>query len=154
MGDFLNKKQRSILMSKIKSKNTKPELEMSKLLDEAGIPHVRNVKGLPGTPDFVSGKVVVLVNGSFWHGKGFGEWKGKLKPFWLEKISRNMRRDRRVARKLRGMGFKVLNFWEEDVWKRPEQCIRRVSQAIAPCPCSGSQIPRSCSTPYWRPGSA
>jgi DNA mismatch endonuclease (patch repair protein) len=111
MADFLSVAQRSLRMSRIRSKDTKPELSMARILNEAKLPYVRHAK-LPGTPDFlVGGRVVVHVDGIFWHGKNFAKIERTLKPFWKNKISNNMRRDSRVDRRLRRMGFSVLRIW-------------------------------------------
>ena len=132
MADFLTKEQRSLLMSKIRSKGTKPELEMARLLDEAGIAYEKHRKDLPGTPDFVVSRVAVFTDGSFWHGRHFDRWKSKLKPFWLAKITNNRKRDKRVNRKLRVAGYRIVRLWEEDVWKKPEKCVRRVRASVSP----------------------
>ena len=133
MPDFLTKKQRSELMSRIRSKNTKPELEMARLLDEGGIKYERHKGGLPGKPDFFfpSSRLALFVNGTFWHGKDFEKWKGKLKPYWLAKISGNIRRDKRTDAKLRRMGHSVMHVWENDVWKMGEKCMGRIRKRIS-----------------------
>jgi DNA mismatch endonuclease (patch repair protein) len=132
MPDFLTKKQRSVLMSKIRSKDTKPELEMARLLSAAGIGFERHVKGLPGTPDFVINgrRLAVFVSGTFWHGRNFEEWSYKLKPYWLDKISGNIRRDKRVDARLRRLGYGIIHVWEDDVFKRKEKCVSRVLRKI------------------------
>lgn len=131
--DFLTVKERSKLMSKIKSENTKPEIKMASLLDSNGIKYERYVKGLPGKPDFlVKGRrLVVFVDGSFWHGRKFKKWCHKLKPFWYQKISRNMIRDKRTNRKLRNMGFSVVHIWEEDVGLKGMSKISRKLRLLA-----------------------
>lgn len=129
MPDFLSKEARSALMSKIRSKDTKPELRMAELLEAEGL-RFQRYADLPGKPDFVLGKVVVFVDGTFWHGRNFARWSSKLKPFWYNKITNNMRRDRRVDRKLRRMGFKIVHLWEDDVWKRHSVCLRKVKRSV------------------------
>ena len=129
MADFLSVAQRSLLMSKIRSKDTKPELSMARILDEARLPYVRHAN-LPGTPDFlVDGRVIVHTDGDFWHGKHFSKISSTLKPFWRNKIANNMRRDAQVDRRLRRMGFSVLRIWESDL-RNEGKCLRRIARAL------------------------
>lgn len=128
MADFLTPSERSKLMSKIRGRDTGPELKMAAALDTAGISYERYAD-LPGTPDFVIGSIVLMVDGDFWHGKNFWPRRSKLKPFWFDKIANNIRRDRRVRRKLRSMGYTILNIWESDL-KDIGRCIGRVQRAI------------------------
>jgi len=128
MPDFLTPAERSRRMSLIRSKDTKPEKAMAKILSSARIRYKRNVRDLPGTPDFViPGKnLVVFVEGKFWHGQGVDQMS--LRPFWRNHASNNMKRDKRVERKLRRMGWSVYRFWEKDVSKRPEWCLKRIKR--------------------------
>jgi DNA mismatch endonuclease (patch repair protein) len=126
MADFLSKEERSKLMSKIRSRDTKIELHMAKLLDQHGIPYERCRADLPGKPDFVIGKLVVFMDGDFWHGRHFEKWSHKLKPFWLNKIANNKRRDRRVDSRLRRLGYRIMHVWETDIWKHGERCLKRI----------------------------
>lgn len=139
MKDFLTKKQRSHRMSLIKSKDTKPELFMSKALDFAGIAHERHVPGIFGKPDIIlpGRRIAVFVDGKFFHGKHFSEWQHKLKPFWREKIARNIRRDKKVNRVLRKDGWSVLRVWEDDVLKKKEKCLAKIARAMAKTPSPG-----------------
>lgn len=114
-------------MSLIRSKNTKPETEMAKMLDEAGVRYVRYAK-LPGSPDFLLDNFVVLfVDGDFWHGRNFDNISPRLAPFWKKKLINNIRRDARVDRRLRRMGFSVIRIWETKLRKKPERCLRRIA---------------------------
>ena len=129
--DFLTPAERSKRMSLIRGKGTKPEKEMGKILSLARIKYRPNFKGLPGTPDFVipSSKLVVFVDGEFWHGKNIE--KLVLSPFWRNKISNNVKRDKRVTKALRKMGWSVFRFWEKDVAKRPDWCLKRIKSKVA-----------------------
>lgn len=137
--DFLTVEERSLLMSKIRGKDTKPELMMAKLLREAKIRYRRHVK-LPGTPDFRImtpsrglTKFLVFVDGEFWHGKDWPKLKKKLahKPYWVKKITKNRERDRRVDKELSDRGYIVLRFWESAVKKEPERVIAEIREAIS-----------------------
>lgn len=100
-------------MSRIRSKNTGPERAMARLLRRAGI-RFRRYQKLPGTPDFriVGAKVVLFVDGIFWHGRDGWE---KLKPFWSAKIQRNVQRDGEVNKTLAERGWKVIRVWEDEL---------------------------------------
>jgi DNA mismatch endonuclease Vsr len=131
MPDFLTKKQRSERMALIKSKNTKPELKMASILRKAKIRFRRHRKKIMGNPDFhiVGTKVLLFVDGKFWHGKNFENWGHKLKPFWREKIIRNMARDKDVKKTLQGDGWKVVRVWEDEVCNA-EKCLTKLESAI------------------------
>lgn len=112
-------------MSRIRSKDTKPEMVMAGILDSAGITYVRHPKMI-GTPDFlIDGCVVVQVDGEFWHGRHFKKIECKLNSFWKDKLLKNMRRDARVDRGLRRKGLSVIRIWENDL-KRPDRCLARI----------------------------
>jgi DNA mismatch endonuclease (patch repair protein) len=122
-------------MSKIKGKNTKPELAFRKALTASGIRYRVNYKKLPGNPD-ISNKTrrfVVFIDGEFWHGYNWKEKKQRIKAnreFWIPKIERNMQRDRENNQKLERMGFKVFRFWEHEIKKDLERCLAQVMEHI------------------------
>ena len=128
---FYTSKQRSQMMSKIRSKNTKPELIFRKALWSEGVKYRINYKGLPGKPD-ISNKAqmfVVFIDGEFWHGYNWEEKKLKIKSnrgFWIPKIERNMQRDHQTNVKLEKMGYKVFRFWEFEVNKELRDCVDQV----------------------------
>lgn len=132
MVDNLTIEQRSFTMSRIRSKDTTPELTIRKLAHARGLRFRKHCKGLPGCPDlvFASAKVVVLVNGDFWHGWQFPRWKEKLAPYWKQKIERNRQRDQRNSRWLRQNGWLVIRIWEHDVKKNAEACVDKIEQAV------------------------
>jgi DNA mismatch endonuclease (patch repair protein) len=117
MTDIFTKEQRSYIMSRIKSKNTRPELIVRKYLYNHGIRYRLHTKLLPGSPDIMLKKygVVIFVNGCFWHGhdncsiyrapKTNSEW-------WKNKIGRNIKRDKEKRIQLRNMGWHVITVWE------------------------------------------
>jgi len=83
---------------------------------------------LPGKPDivFVSARVVVFLDGDFWHGYRFGLWEDTLSAFWRKKIGETRRRDQRNFAKLRRMGWRVVRIWEHSVEKDLEGVIERI----------------------------
>ena len=128
---FYTSKQRGEMMSKIKGKNTKPELMFRKALWKQGIKYRTGYKGLPGKPD-VSNKTlkfVVFIDGEFWHGHNWEAKKLKIKSnrnFWIPKIERNMQRDRQNDLKLTEMGFEVFRFWQHQVQNDLSGCVNMV----------------------------
>lgn len=112
--------ERSRTMRAVKARDTTPELLVAKLLRAAGVRPRRDVRTLPGRPDFVmkdrDGEPLALfVHGCWWHGHGCA--RGARVPksnraYWLAKVARNRRRDRRVARELRALGYSVWTLWE------------------------------------------
>lgn len=117
MTDIFSTEKRSDVMSKIKSKNTKPEKVVRSLLFSLGYRFRLHVKDLPGKPDIVlpKYKTVVLVNGCFWHGHENCKDAGIPKTnsnFWYDKISKNKERDKRVLNELKQARWKVLVIWE------------------------------------------
>jgi len=108
-------------MSRIRSKDTKPEITVRKLLHSMGYRFRLHRKDLPGRPDIVLPKYkkVILVHGCFWHGH---HCKLASKPksnagYWSEKILKNRERDARNLEALRAAGWDVLELWECDVRK-------------------------------------
>jgi DNA mismatch endonuclease (patch repair protein) len=132
VADIMSKEKRSALMSRIRGKNTKPERVIARGLRASGKWPIRHERRLPGRPDFVfwKARVVVFVDGDFWHGWRFPTWKAKLQPFWREKIETNRQRDQRNFRKLRRDGWKVIRIWEHEIKRDPDQCVTRIVEAI------------------------
>lgn len=120
--DVHTKEIRSYNMSRIRSKNTKPEEIVRKYLFSKGLRYRKNVKNLPGTPDIVLPryKTVVFVNGCFWHGhqgcKYFVMPKSNTE-FWKSKILNNISHDKIVQKKLIELGWNVLVVWECELKK-------------------------------------
>ncbi|MBU6370760.1 MAG: very short patch repair endonuclease [Patescibacteria group bacterium] len=132
MTDFLSKKKRSELMAKIKSRNTKLEIDFNKLLSSKVYPlgfRYRKHYKLFGKPDiaFVKQKIAVFVDSEFWHGYQFEKNKEALKTkFWLNKIKGNIARDKEVNKILKKKGWKVLRFWEKKIQKKFDQIISEI----------------------------
>lgn len=118
MVDVHTKKQRSYNMSKIKSAETKAELKLKKFFRTIGFTY--QPKNVYGKPDFIhrKEKIAVFVDGCFWHRcpKHYEAPKSN-KKFWSEKIRKNMERDKKVNKKLRKDGWRVIRVWEHEVKK-------------------------------------
>ena len=115
--DRISKEHRSWNMSRIKGRDTKPELIVRSMLHRMGYRFRVNVNALPGKPDIVlpKYKTVVFVHGCFWH--RHGRCKQAYTPksrrrFWLRKFAENVARDRRAKRRLRRLGWRPVVVWE------------------------------------------
>lgn len=115
--DTKSKAERSRNMALIKSKNTKPELTVRRLLFSLGYRYRLHDKNLPGKPDIVLKKynTVILVHGCFWHHhkncKHF-RWPKSNEEYWIPKINRNVEKDKINRRLLRKLGWKTIVIWE------------------------------------------
>lgn len=132
---FYTTKERSRIMSKIRGRDTKPEILLRKELYRRGLRYRVNYKKLPGKPDISnkSLRLAIFIDGEFWHGHNWDEKKDSIKSnrgFWIPKIERNMQRDREVNKKLKEMGFTVLRFWEKEVKKNLDECADAVMSAV------------------------
>ncbi len=128
---FYTTPQRSKIMSKIRGKNTKPELAFRKALYAAGYRYRIDYKKLIGKPDIAlkKYKTVIFIDGEYWHGKNWKERKPKVKTnreFWIAKIERNMQRDQEVNQELKKLGYTVFRFWESDIKKNLSDCLQKV----------------------------
>jgi len=127
-GDIMSAETRSKVMSRIKSKNTSPELIVFAGLKKKGVYFAKHVRKLPGQPDIVFRKAMlaVFIDGDFWHGWRFPLWQHKLSEKWRNKIAATRERDRRNFRRLRRMGWKVLRIWEHQIERSPERCVEYI----------------------------
>ena len=116
MTDVLTLEQRKYCMSKIRGKNTKPELLIRKGLFARGFRFRLHCKNLAGKPDLVFPKYksVILINGCFWHGHEclLFKWPSSRKEFWKKKITRNREKDVENLKALKRSKWRVLTIWE------------------------------------------
>lgn len=129
------KEQISKNMSAVKCKDTKPEIALRKALWNVGLRFRVNYKGLPGKPDiiFTRKRIVIFCDGAFWHGKDLDKTASELntnKEFWLAKIAGNMKRDREVNILLSKAGWTVLRFWDTEIKKDLDGCVKKVLQYV------------------------
>ena len=135
MADSLDRAARRRLMSRVRVRDTAPELELRQALWAAGVRGYRlHVKRLPGKPDvaFIGGKLAVFVDGAFWHGHA-DYYHGQSGPFWDAKIQANRERDARVDAQLAELGWEVLRLWDFEVEKDAAGCAARVAAALERC---------------------
>jgi DNA mismatch endonuclease (patch repair protein) len=136
MTDVFTKDKRRQIMQSVRRENTKPEVMFAELLRSVDAQFLQHAQHLPGRPDFhfPDAQTVVFVHGCFWHGHE-GCSKGRTLSrsnyeYWQQRIKRNKRRDRRVARKLREAGFSVYTVWECEIKKRriPTRLVNRIKK--------------------------
>ncbi len=128
---FYTNEKRSQLMSKIRSKNTKPELRFRQALFACGVRYRLHNSKLPGKPDISNHtkRFAIFIDGEFWHGHNWKDKKGKLKTnrgFWIPKIERNIQRDNQNTEMLIGMGYEVFRFWANEVKNDLGICLNKV----------------------------
>ena len=104
-------------MSRIRSRNTKPELRVRKLAHRLGLRFRLHRSDLPGTPDLVFPKynTALFVHGCFWHrhaGCSYSTTPTTRAQYWADKFKKNVERDKKVQRALRAKGWKVEVIWE------------------------------------------
>lgn len=131
--DNLTRDQRLRNMRNVKSTQTKPERLVMRAIRRQHIYFATHVATLPGKPDLVfrRKRVAVFIDSDFWHGHPSRFRLPKTnQEYWQSKIGRNRRRDRRVRRELRLMGWKVIRVWEFDVEHNLDRVVRRILTAI------------------------
>ena len=134
MSDTLSQTQRSYNMSRIRGKNTKPEILVRKGLYARGFRFRLHNKKLPGSPDIVLPKygVAIMVNGCFWHGHKGCRYATRPKTnieFWETKIARNRHRDEVTNAHLEALGWHVITVWECEL--RGESIVTSRLDALA-----------------------
>lgn len=121
MPDRFDSVKRSQIMSRVKVKNTAPEVKLRSILYRRGFRFRLNRKDLPGKPDIVlpKYKAVIFVHGCFWHGHDCkrGQRPKTNEEFWNGKIDCNIKRDEINAIKLKELGWRVLAVWECEIKK-------------------------------------
>ena len=116
MADIVTPEVRSRIMSAVRSRGTRPELAVRRLLHQSGFRYRLHRRDLPGTPDITLPRfgAVVFVHGCFWHGHGCAlfKWPATREEFWERKIHGNINRDAKARVKLLESGWRVLVIWE------------------------------------------
>lgn len=122
MPDVFKPEIRSYVMSRIRKTDTKPEVAVRKFLFNHGFRYRVHYRKLPGIPDIVlpKYKVVIFVNGCFWHaheGCKYNKPPKSNKNYWIPKIERNVERDKKYKKEITKLGWKVLTVWECEIGK-------------------------------------
>ena len=120
MADVFSKNKRSEVMSRIRSKDTSPELLVRRLVHGMGYRYRLHVAGLPGKPDLVFSrfKKIIEVRGCFWHqhnGCADSHMPKSRMDYWGPKLARNVQRDKQNEEELRSMGWEILTLWECEI---------------------------------------
>jgi len=115
--DNLTKEQRKLCMSRIRSKNTEPEIIVRKALSKLGLRYKLHNSKLPGRPDIVisKAKTIIFINGCFWHQHKGCKRQAMPKTnakYWKPKLKRNVEKQKEDIEKLRKDGWKVYVVWE------------------------------------------
>ena len=126
--DVFSPEKRSQVMSRIRSKDTKPEKIIRSILHKLGFRFRINRKDLPGKPDIVLPKyrTVIFVHGCFWHQHEGCKIASKPKSnseYWKTKFTKNIERDKKNQEELKLMGYRVIIIWESEakvIQKSPE----------------------------------
>lgn len=114
--DTFSPTERSRIMAAVKSKDTTPELVVRKIVHALGYRFRLHADELPGSPDLVFPRLgaAIFVHGCFWHMHHCGRCRipATRADYWVAKLERNARRDRRTRRQLRRLGWRTLVVWE------------------------------------------
>ena len=120
--DILSPEERSNRMRRIRSKNTKPELAVRRLVHGMGYRYRLSVQAMPGTPDLVFSRFhkVIFVHGCFWHRHGSRSCRLARLPksrldYWKPKLEANRRRDLKAVAALHKLGWASLTVWECEI---------------------------------------
>jgi DNA mismatch endonuclease (patch repair protein) len=124
------------MMSAIRGKNTDPELRVRRHLHQSGLRYRLHDPRLPGRPDIVLPRyhTAIQVNGCFWHrhdGCEFAYTPSSNRRFWKKKFSENVERDKRSARRLHELGWRLIVVWECEASnsRRLDRIVRRIRSA-------------------------
>jgi DNA mismatch endonuclease (patch repair protein) len=131
--DVHTKQQRSYNMSRIRSKDTKPEVKFRKYVWNKGLRNYRVHRKLPGKPDLYFGKskVAVFIDGCFWHQCPICFKKPKTnKKFWSKKIRENVERDLDTDIFLEKQGINVIRLWEHEIKKEIKECYKKLKKEL------------------------
>lgn len=135
MTDIVSSEHRSWNMSRIKGKDTKPELRLRSMLHRAGYRFRLYASSLPGRPDIAlpRHRTVIFVNGCFWHrhtGCSKAYTPASRTEFWTAKFAGTVERDAKKSEELRKQGWNVLTVWECELQKSPEAVLDRIRASV------------------------
>jgi len=132
--DVHSPEQRSYNMSRIKGKNTKPELLVRKWLWSRGYRYRLHRKDLPGKPDIVfpRQRKAVFVHGCFWHKHDcrYFKWPRTNREFWKKKINENVRRDQKNYQDLIADGWNYFIVWECEIKNKSSVILQQLEEFI------------------------
>ena len=124
-------------MKSIRSKDTSIELRLRKALWKKGYKYRKNYKSIPGSPDIAITKyrIAIFCDSEFFHGKDWEKLEERLSKsergeYWINKIQKNIVRDKRINSELENMGWKVIHFWGKDIKTDLDECIKTIEDAV------------------------
>jgi DNA mismatch endonuclease (patch repair protein) len=134
MTDRISEARRSWNMSRIRGKDTKPEIAVRSMLHRLGYRFRLHRNDLPGRPDIVlpSRKTIILVHGCYWHrhpGCRYAYSPKSRVDFWEKKFSENIARDRRNMNELQSIGWRALVVWECEL-REPDELKKRLKDEL------------------------
>ena len=133
MVDVVDKETRSRMMSGIRAKHTKPEIQVRRALHAAGL-RFRLFGQLPGKPDIVLARfrVAIFVNGCFWHGHGCHLFKmpSTRTEFWKTKLAANVSRDNAVYSDIIREGWRLAIVWECAIKSKDDKSVRNMLEPL------------------------
>jgi len=128
--DTVSKKQRSKIMSRVRSKDSKIEVDFRKALWKAGYRYRKNVKNYFGNPDVVlkKYKTIIFIDSCFWHGcKKHCRLPSTNKKYWIAKVERNKKRNKEVNKYYKKIGWRTIRIWEHKIKKNLDKCLRTIN---------------------------
>jgi DNA mismatch endonuclease (patch repair protein) len=127
--DVFAKKTRSKIMSSIRSKHTSPEVSFRRALRKKKLPYKLHYGKERIDIAIPSSRLAIFIDGCFWHGcPKHGHKPKSNKAYWLPKLRKNIARDKAKTARLKSSGWKVVRFWEHDINKRLDWCVRKVAK--------------------------
>lgn len=135
MADIVTPEVRSRIMSRVRAKNTKPEVALRQALWAAGVRGWRcHVRGVFGTPDLAwrRRRIAVFVDSAWWHGHPSRWQPGRLPERWDAKILATRQRDELVNERLEADGWTVVRLWDFELERDITSCVDRVAAAVRP----------------------
>ena len=137
MADTLTPEKRSVNMSRIRSRDMKPEIAVRKLVHSMGHRYRLHRKDFPGRPDLVFGpkKKIIFVHGCFWHQHSILNCLDGRKPksntgYWNDKLDKNVKRDKKNQNLLKKLGWEVLVIWECETNKNLEELKQKIQKFL------------------------
>ena len=131
--DTVSRKKRSDTMRAIKSKDSVLEKKFRQTFTKAGYKYKRNVAKITGKPDIVFPKqrLAIFLDSCFWHGcKKHCRLPSSNRKYWLNKIENNRKRDARITRYLRRIGWRVIRLWEHQLKTNPSENIETIRRML------------------------
>ncbi|MDD5005049.1 MAG: very short patch repair endonuclease [Candidatus Omnitrophica bacterium] len=137
--DRISKEARSRNMAAIKGTNTIPEMAVRRMLYSLGYRYRLHKKNLPGKPDiFIKNRnAAIFVNGCFWHQHPNCRFATKPKSnrrFWMQKLKKNIKRDRENLISLKELGYKIISIWECEIGKQSigmnQRLVKRLIRSL------------------------